>query len=205
MDCMEIPPETCIEFVRLSFYGNIQMNEVKNRSGEAKALAHISRSEKIWVAAIGAFSGMVGAALTYSIVAWFEFQNRDRELDLELANIALAIMAGKHDPEAGTSYPSRRFAVDALEKGTGVAISNDLKEQWARSGEVNFGAVPASLNGKLRSGADLQALARDIRKRTCRIVAISRGAKIDDAERFCADDSLMEGNFLREIPIEDMN
>ena len=61
---------------------------------------------------------MVGAALTYSLVAWFDFQSRDRELDLDLARMALSIIAGEYDAESEASYPSRRFALDMLEAGT---------------------------------------------------------------------------------------
>ena len=105
-------------------------------------VARIGRSEKVWVAVIGAVSGMVGAALTYSLVAWFDFQNRDRELDLDLARMALSIIAGEYDAESEASYPARRFALDMLEAGTRVVIAEDLKEEWARGGQVQFGEVP---------------------------------------------------------------
>lgn len=170
------------------------MTEIKEQN--VVIAAKISRSEKVTVAMISAFSGIVAAALTYSVVAILDYQNRDRELDLELARLALSIMAGEQSDNNEAAYPARRFAVDALERGTGVTIENVLKEQWAKSGEVDFGEVP-STNSLLAEDWGELIIREELRLKTCRETLVRGGMAIPEAAKSCQETYAPQGIFSR--------
>ena len=164
------------------------MTEPKN-TPDAQSLAKIGRSEKLWVAALGAFSGIVGAALTYSVVAWFDYQNRDRELDLELAKVGpLDHGGGARSRIQKNPYPARRFAVDALERGTGVKIDEALKDEWAKTGNVEFGRVPVSRLDAFVDNSALNDIIEQISAMDqCINTVLEGGGAQDAAVRACRD------------------
>lgn len=93
-----------------------------------------------------AFLAGAATVLVGVITGWFDFLNKGRELDLELARLSLRILAGEYDPENDQSLPARLFALDALEKGTGVKIPSGNKDQWARSGLTPLVEDPRALS-----------------------------------------------------------
>ena len=128
---------------------------------EAKILvAQISARSNLKTALIaGLFGGAVAALATFS-VGWFEFSSRDKELNLELAKISLQILSGEYDPEAERNpLPARRFAILSLIQGTGVSLSDDDIETWAKTGATpDFAAIARGIetnsNAYLTAGMD---------------------------------------------------
>ena len=105
-------------------------------------------------------------------------------------------MAGKHDLEAdSSSYPARRFAVDALERGTGVAMDEELKESWAKTGNIEFGEVPfpqvSRSFGPVRDSRGSAIIAADVAATKkfdeCMRIITEAGGPQDAAVRNCRD------------------
>ncbi|MEC5291050.1 cell wall hydrolase [Aurantimonas sp. C2-6-R+9] len=95
---------------------------------------------------IGLLSAFIGAVATIAIGA-FGFFNKDKELDIQLVNIALTILSGKHDTEQ--SEEARKFALRALSKYSNVDIPQEEFLKWSKSGVLPQGSFQYS--GELRS------------------------------------------------------
>ncbi|MFY0661304.1 MAG: hypothetical protein JXR15_12490 [Shimia sp.] len=82
--------------------------------------------------------GLIGGLVAFG-GSYLNFHNKDREIDLELARISLTILSGDYEKDNEDSYPARVFALDALQAGTGVTISDANKQAWARTGNTPAG------------------------------------------------------------------
>lgn len=84
-----------------------------------------------------AFAGaVVGAAIGALGTIWtsaFGYWNKDRELDIQMVNIALSILGGENKE---TSLPGRKFAVDLLETYSRVPIDDGDALKWAETGTL---------------------------------------------------------------------
>lgn len=86
---------------------------------------------------IGALAAYGTAYLNYSgkiEEVRLQHVNKGREIDLELAKLSLTILSGEYKDDIDETLPARMFALNALEKGTGVPISDSDKRVWARTG-----------------------------------------------------------------------
>ena len=70
-------------------------------------------------AAIGAFSSLA--------VAGFGFVNKDRELDIQMLNIALGIL--REDPKQSKISAAREWAIDVINISAPVQINGDARQQ----------------------------------------------------------------------------
>mgnify|MGYP001794561574 CR=1 FL=1 len=108
-------------------------------------VARINAKSQWKVAVIGAVAGGLLTLAGTAAVAYLEFINRGKELNLELAKLSLTILAGEYDPDADQNpLPARRFAIRALAAGTGVTIPDEDIETWARTG-----ATPIDPNAEI--------------------------------------------------------
>lgn len=82
--------------------------------------------------AVATFAGVLGSIT----VAYFTFLNTDRGHDIRMVEISLSILRGEGDKE--TSLPARKFALDMLEKFSGVEIVPSEADAWARTGTTPF-------------------------------------------------------------------
>lgn len=114
----------------------------KQKTAQANAEARGRKSEGWLKFVVG---GIIGAVAAYGTAyleysgqiqeAEFNYQNRDREIDLELAKLSLTILSGEYDQDdVENSLPARMFALRALSTGTGVVISDADMDTWARTG-----------------------------------------------------------------------
>lgn len=108
---------------------------------------------------IGFWQSVLIAVIT-SILAfaggWWTFANQSRELDIKMIDISLAILAGErggvdaevNDEKTYAEYRlARTFALKVLSKYSGVPLSEVEITEWAQSGKISFGDVPAELRG----------------------------------------------------------
>ncbi|WP_170576246.1 hypothetical protein [Ruegeria atlantica] len=120
----------------------IALEAEREKTAQAAAAARGRKSEGWLKFVIG---GVIGAAAAYGTAyleysgkikeAEFVYQNRDREIDLELAKLSLTILSGDYDEnEVEKSLPARMFALRALSVGTGVEISPEDMDTWAKTG-----------------------------------------------------------------------
>lgn len=93
-----------------------------------------SRRKEILVPLLSALGGALIAAVATVSTGAFGYLNRDRELDIEMVNIALKILGGEIDEDAKKSEPARKFALNALQKYSGVTIESDDFETWVAEG-----------------------------------------------------------------------
>ncbi|WP_146345644.1 hypothetical protein [Falsiphaeobacter marinintestinus] len=85
---------------------------------------------------LGFVGGGVATAVVGVTTGWFQFQTDDRKLDLELARLGLSILAGEYEPDNAQYTPARRFALRAVEKGTGITLSETDFEVWVLQGST---------------------------------------------------------------------
>lgn len=106
-----------------------------NNDDIALKVAEINARSNFRVAVVaGLFGGLLGA-IGSGLVGWFEFSSKDKELNLELAQISLQLLSGDYDPEGERNpIPARRFAIQTLVEGTGVRLSQEDIELWATNG-----------------------------------------------------------------------
>lgn len=120
----------------------IALQAEMEKTAQAKADASGRKSEGWLKFVVG---GIIGGIVAYTTAyfeysgrikeAEFEYQNRDREIDLELARLSLTILSGEYDKDdVENSLPARMFALRALATGTGVVISDEDMDTWARTG-----------------------------------------------------------------------
>src|SRR5262245_13301762 len=108
----------------------------------------------------GVIGGIVGAGIT---LAWStdDYWNKSRKLDVEMVRLSLNILAGDLTEP---SMPGRRFALNALEKFSGINIPKDQFELWLSSGTVpappisanDLAAIAGQLIGQMRTEAEAQ-------------------------------------------------
>lgn len=101
-----------------------------SRTEQARLEAKAGKSGNILRYVCG---GLIGAA-SVGVTAFFTYLTDDRKIDLELAKLSLTILSGEYEQDDAKYLPARRFALNALEKGTGVKISDEDKTSWAKSG-----------------------------------------------------------------------
>ncbi|NOC83497.1 hypothetical protein [Ruegeria sp. HKCCD6428] len=128
-------------------------NEIEAKIAELNyktALANQDAANK--QRASGLMQYVVGGAITAALAAWASYQastysynstlrelelkyaKENREIDLELAKLSLTILAGDYQEDVENSLPARMFALNALERGTGVLIPDEDKKTWAETG-----------------------------------------------------------------------
>lgn len=115
--------------------------------------------------------GLIGAVVTLA-GAYLNFHNKDREIDLELARLSLNILSGEYEPGDKNSLPARMFALNALERGTGVLIPYDDKQTWAKTGLTPVSDI---FTGIKVSAGPAETLLQEIRLRTRRTQLIETG------------------------------
>ena len=82
--------------------------------------------------AVGIILGVLGAAYADTL----GYLHEDRELDIRMVDISLGILRGERgDNDAGV--PARRYAIRMLAEFSGVYISPDETEKWAK-GDTPF-------------------------------------------------------------------
>jgi hypothetical protein len=84
-----------------------------------------------WVG--GAAVGAGVTAVAAMVASGLGYLNTDRSQDIQMVNIALSILGGENKE---TSLPGRKFALAALERFSGVEISDADFEAWARTGTL---------------------------------------------------------------------
>ncbi|MEX0306034.1 MAG: hypothetical protein AB3N12_01495 [Ruegeria sp.] len=112
---------------------------------------------------LGGLIAYIGAYYQYAGLveqARLEHENKGREIDLELARLSLTILSGEYQDEIDETLPARMFALNALERGTGVEIPEEDKDTWARTG-----ITPA---GDALKWADLGAIEKEVTRVTPR-------------------------------------
>ncbi|TMV03311.1 hypothetical protein FGK63_20100 [Ruegeria sediminis] len=160
----------------------------------------------------GVVKYVIGGAITAGIAAWASYQastysynstlreielkyaKENREIDLELAKLSLTILAGEYQEDVENSLPARMFALNALERGTGVKIPEDDKTTWAKTGltpgditgfrDVTFGNVDSIVDQSLKE------LMQDVLSKN------SRGCVVMNGEEHCGKlytDSIVGG------------
>ncbi len=90
---------------------------------------HPKGVNSIHAALIGLVGGIVGALLTYGL----PYLNKDRELNLRFAELAISILSKEIDEN---SYQSRLFAIQLLSQSTGVEIEVGDMQAWAETGTL---------------------------------------------------------------------
>ncbi len=127
---------------------DIELQKLKlktaEKEGENAANAHGHQRHVTWVQYV--IGGLITAGVAAGgafMAARYQFQSdiaettqkyakENRVIDLELAKLSLTILAGDYQEDVEKSLPARMFALDALERGTGVTIND--KETWAKTG-----------------------------------------------------------------------
>ena len=90
----------------------------------------------LWGVILGAIIGAGATILT----SGFGYLNKDRELDIRMVEIGLSILNGEKTEK---SEPARQFAVNLIEKYSGVDILQ--KDQWVKTGDVPYDAVSTTM------------------------------------------------------------
>lgn len=85
---------------------------------------------------IGAIGAVVGAAATI-LTGAFGYFNKDRELDIRMVDVGLAILRGERADDEQT-LPARQFALRLLRKYADVEIPDNEFDAWAQSGVTPF-------------------------------------------------------------------
>jgi hypothetical protein len=94
-----------------------------------------------WVSAAGIIVVPIVVALITSVVAqYFTASQKARDQDIRMVEIALSLVTP--DPQGGGAKGAREFAVDLLEKYSGVPISKDERESMVSTAVVQ--TPPAS-------------------------------------------------------------
>ena len=96
-------------------------------------------SEINWPATI--LAALIGGAASLG-AGYLTFMNTDRGHDLKMVEISLSILRGESEAEKSTM--ARTFALRALEKYSGVQLSDAEFSAWVSGGTVPF--VPTSLS-----------------------------------------------------------
>lgn len=99
---------------------------------------------------IGIVGAVVGAAATITTGA-FGYLNKDRELDIQMVNVALTILSGEHDRK--DSVAARKFALRALSKYADVDIPHEEFNKWAATGILPQGdfAISSTTDERTRN------------------------------------------------------
>lgn len=172
----------------------IQLALEQEKTLQAKADATARKSEG-WLRFV--VGGVIGAVAAYS-VAFLEYRNRDREIDLELAKLSLTILSGEYDKDnPNESLPARKFALRALQKGTGVTIGESDLTSWAKTGatpsasdniwglnHVDLDGVVADTLQKF-SALDTLSMENDQLSATSALEHALRAATLQNAEERC--------------------
>lgn len=82
--------------------------------------------------ALATFVGFLGSIA----VAYFTFLNNDRGHDIRMVEISLSILRGEGDRQM--SLPARRYAIEAIQRFSGVEISTEDAREWAETGVTPF-------------------------------------------------------------------
>ena len=92
-----------------------------------------------WPATV--LAAFIGGAASLG-VGYLTFINTDRGHDLKMVEISLSILRGESDAEKSTM--ARTFALRALEKYSGVELSEPEFSAWVNGGTVPFKATSLS-------------------------------------------------------------
>lgn len=80
-------------------------------------------------ATFGVLFGLAGTIFAATTV----YLNRDRELDLEMVRLSIAILSAPYSNSEADPI-QRRFAVESLRKFSGVELSDEEVAAWAKAG-----------------------------------------------------------------------
>lgn len=67
----------------------------------------------------------------------------DRQADIELVKLALNMLSGGSGKDTTSS---RLFAIQMLQKYSGVTIDKDVAVKWAEDGDIKFGSMAQALS-----------------------------------------------------------
>lgn len=81
---------------------------------------------------VGAIIGILGAAYADTL----GYLHEDRELDIRMVDISLGILRGERG-DVNAAVPARRYAIRMLAEFSGVYISPEETEEWAK-GDTPF-------------------------------------------------------------------
>jgi hypothetical protein len=95
------------------------------------------------IALIGAGVGAISALGTGA----FGFYSKDRELDIKMVDIALAILKGEN--QGTKTEPARRFALRLLEKYAAVEIPRAEFDDWVRTGVLPIEQILPLIQSRL--------------------------------------------------------
>lgn len=84
-------------------------------------------------AIIGAIAGVAITCVGTFAASSFGYFNKDRELDIQMVNVGLAILKGEATGDKD-SLPARNFALRLLRKYADVEIPETEFEKWAERG-----------------------------------------------------------------------
>jgi hypothetical protein len=90
---------------------------------------------------IGLAGIFVGGATTIA-TGTYDYWTKGRELDIRMINVALTILSGENDDTK--SLPARKFALDTLNKYSGIKIAESDYQAWLRAGTLPAGKFPVS-------------------------------------------------------------
>nr|WP_321457199.1 hypothetical protein [uncultured Cohaesibacter sp.] len=92
-------------------------------------------SKNLWRTGFIALASAVVGSFATIATGYFTYANQDRELDIKMINIGLAMLSGENK---GVDYePGRKFALRILQKYTGVEIPKDEFNMWVAKGEIS--------------------------------------------------------------------
>jgi len=135
-------------------------SKILDSSGKPFQRRMIARKEVL----IPLLSGVAGAALTAiatMTTGAFGYLNKDRELDIQMVNVALTILSGDHDTK--NSVEARKFALRSLSKYSNVEIPKDEFESWAKTGVLPQGnfAITSSVEPVVRGEVNNSVLMKE--------------------------------------------
>ncbi|MGF9564145.1 hypothetical protein AAIH70_11580 [Neorhizobium sp. BT27B] len=67
----------------------------------------------------------------------------DRQADIELVKLALNMLSGG---SGKNTTASRLFAIEMLQKYSGVTIDKAVADKWAEDGDIKFGSMAQALS-----------------------------------------------------------
>jgi hypothetical protein len=148
-----------------------------------------SQQTWLWEAGKIVLTGLVASAATVA-VGFFTFFNDARELDLKMMDVSLSILSGEKggvDDDTNSEYlPGRMFALDALEKSSGVKI--EKKEEWAKSGKLSLGDVSSLGDAHSPANLDLTTIKFITRGKVIEVYATSTVSMMFDVVQTLAPD-----------------
>ena len=120
----------------------------------------VSEHPSVLLTVIG---GVVGAALgaTATIATGaLGYIQKDRELDIRLVDVGLAILSGEN--KGATTEPARRFALRLLSKYANVEIPRTEFDEWAKNGILPLSDLINLLSQRQNMISDIDKLAHGI-------------------------------------------